>query len=106
MSTAERLWSVIAWKQVLYCLFILTLALLATHAFAGTTGAELKPAADKVAGLIGGWGGKLLCLCSLALGVLGSLVKFNPYLIAGCFGVCVVTALGVAVINASVTALI
>jgi hypothetical protein len=77
-----------------------------SYAYAGTTGAELRPAAEKLSGLIGGWGGKTICLCSLVLGIIGSAIKFNPYAVAGCMGTCVVSGLGVAVVNASITALI
>lgn len=83
-----------------------SLMIFVNYAFAGTGGGELQPAAQKVAGLISGWGGKLICMVSLLLGVLGSAMRFNPYLVAGFFGTCLFSALGVAIVNASVTALI
>jgi hypothetical protein len=91
-----------------FLLLIITLALCLffSHAYAGTDGAELQPAVAKVQGLIGGWGGKLLCLISLGLALIGSVLKFNPYVIVGCLGVCITTALGVGLVNAMVTALI
>lgn len=93
-------------KTYLQPVLTVILMLAATHAFAGTDGGELQPAAQKVAGLISGWGGKLICMVSLLLGVLGSAMRFNPYLVAGFFGTCLFSALGVAIVNSSVTALI
>jgi hypothetical protein len=90
---------------LLFC-FILTLFMMAPDVFAGTDGQELQPAVTKVQGLIGGWGGKLICLISLALSLIGSVLKFNPYVIVGCLGVCLTAALGVGMVNTIVTALI
>lgn len=89
-----------------FILLMLTLFLYSWHAYAGTTGAELRPAAEKLAGLIGGWGGKTICLTSLTLGLIGLVGRFNPYLVTGSFGTCIVSGLGVSVVNATVTALI
>lgn len=89
-----------------YIFLLLILFLFSWHAFAGTTGAELRPAAEKLAGLIGGWGGKTICLTSLTLGLIGLVGRFNPYLVTGSFGTCIVSGLGVSVVNATVTALI
>lgn len=96
-------------SKVYTCFFIfllLPLFLYSWHAYAGTTGAELRPAAEKLAGLIGGWGGKTICLTSLTLGLIGLVGRFNPYLVTGSFGTCIVSGLGVSVVNATVTALI
>lgn len=89
-----------------YIFLLFILFFFSWHAFAGTTGAELRPAAEKLAGLIGGWGGKTICLTSLTLGLIGLVGRFNPYLVTGSFGTCIVSGLGVSVVNATVTALI
>lgn len=89
-----------------FIFLLLMLFLFSWHAYAGTTGAELRPAAEKLSGLIGGWGGKTICLTSLTLGLIGLVGRFNPYLVTGSFGTCIVSGLGVSVVNATVTALI
>jgi len=74
--------------------------------YAGQDGGQLKEAHAALGNIIGGYGGKIVALSSLALGLIGSAVRFNPYAIAGCFGTCMAASLGVSVVNNTITALI
>ena len=70
MALSSRPYHKISSHFLKYLFFLgcmILIFLVAPHAFAGTDGAELKPAADKISGLIGGWGGKLVCMVSLLM---------------------------------------
>lgn len=76
------------------------------EAMAGNTGAEFKPAWDKFEDLIGGFGGKMIAGVSLAIALIGSALRFNPYLVFGALGTGITAAFGTAVLGKVVTAII
>lgn len=79
---------------------------LAPETMAGTTGAEFKPAWDKFVELIGGFGGKMVAGVSLAVALVGSALRFNPYLVFGSLGVGITAAFGTTVLDKVVGAII
>jgi len=99
-------------KQVMINSLTITIVIIAINilasndVLAGQDGAQLKEAHAALGNIIGGYGGKLVALTSLGVGLVGSVLRFNPYAIVGCFGTCLAASLGVSVINNTVTALI
>lgn len=89
--------------RVLFTISLLLL-LFQTSSYAGTDGAELSGAYDKIVGLIGGIGGKIISIVSGVLGLTGMAVKFNPTAIYSFLG----TAIGVGslsfIVDTTVTA--
>lgn len=80
--------------------------IIAPDTMAGNTGAEFKPAWDKFEDLIGGFGGKMIAGVSLAIALIGSALRFNPYLVFGALGTGITAAFGTAVLGKVVTAII
>lgn len=71
-------------------LVILSLVLLLNNsAIAGTDGQELASAYNKLTGIIGGIGGKIIAFFSGVMGLIGCTVKFNPVAIMSFFGVAI-----------------
>lgn len=76
------------------------------EALAGTTGAEFQPAWQRFEGLISGFGGKMIAGVSLGIALIGSALRFNPYLVFGALGTGITAAFGTAVLDRVVTAVI
>lgn len=79
---------------------------MAPDSMAGTDGAEFKPAYDKFTQLITGFGGKMVAGVSLATAIVGSALRFNPYLIFGSIGVGLASTFGIKVLDTIVGAII
>lgn len=77
-----------------------------TDSMAGTTGVEFKGAWDKVVALIDGYGGKMIAGVALATALLGSVLRFNPYVVFGALGVGITASVGTSIIGSTVTAII
>ena len=98
-------------KVLIPAIGLIAITLVAPEAFAATAmqskitaiNTELAGASTMIEGLIHGGGGKVVALVSLLLAILGSVMKFNPYLIAGSLAVAVTAGVGPAIINAMFT---
>jgi hypothetical protein len=77
-----------------------------SSAFAGTDGQELSGAYDKLVGIVGGVGGKIVALVSGALGLVGCAVKFNPTAILSFLGVSIGVGSVSFIVDSTVTALL
>jgi hypothetical protein len=73
-------------------------------AFAGTDGAELQGAYDKLVGFIAGIGGKIIALISGLFGIVGCVAKFNPPAIFTFFGVAIGVGSVGTIVDTTVTA--
>ena len=93
-------------KQVLFISAAVLLLVMAPDSFASTTGAEFKGAWDKMVGVIDGFGGKMIAGVALATVLLGSVLRFNPYVVFGALGVGITASVGTGIIGATVTAVI
>lgn len=78
----------------------------AGEAMAGKTGAEFQPAWQKFEELIGGFGGKMIAGVALGIALIGSALRFNPYLVFGALGVGLTAAFGTTVLDKVVTAIV
>ena len=78
----------------------------AGEAMAGKTGAEFQPAWLKFEELISGFGGKMIAGVSLGIALIGSALRFNPYLVFGALGTGITAAFGTTVLDKVVTAII
>lgn len=72
--------------------------------FAGTNGAELKSAYDTLTGYLTGYAGKIISIVSWALGIVGSIAKFNTTAILTSFGVAITTTVAPLFVDATITA--
>ncbi|MDR0422970.1 MAG: hypothetical protein LBH46_00075 [Rickettsiales bacterium] len=94
-------------KKHLFDILFLSIVLLLfiSPSFAGTEGEELSGAYDKLKGIVGGIGGKIVALLSGALGLIGCAVKFNPGAILSFLGVSIGVGSVSMIVDTTVTAL-
>jgi type IV secretory pathway VirB2 component (pilin) len=93
-------------KVLVYLVLLAVVLNLSTSsAFAGTDGAELQTAYDKILGLFKGMFGKLLALTSFVIGTTNCVVKFNPYVFFGSFGTALATGVVPYILDATITAI-
>lgn len=88
------------------CSILMFALAIAPDTMAGTTGEEFKPAWDKFVEIIGGFGGKMLAGVSLGIALIGSALRFNPYLVFGALGTGITAAFGTTVLDKVVTAIV
>lgn len=79
---------------------------LITSAIAGNDGQELVSVYDKLTGIIGGIGGKIIAFFSGVMGLIGCTVKFNPVAIMSFFGVAIGIGSLSAIVESTVTCLL
>lgn len=75
-------------------------------AYAGTDGAELSSAFDKMLGLITGTGGRIIVLTGAAFALITSMIKFNVVGLISSLGIGIAIGVLGPVINATVTVLL
>ncbi|MDR1926362.1 MAG: hypothetical protein LBQ13_01570 [Endomicrobium sp.] len=85
---------------------IVLLVILTDLSFAGTDGAELQGAYDKLTGIVGGVGGKIVALVSGTIGLIGCVVKFNPAAILSFLGVSIGVGSVSYIVDSTVSALL
>jgi hypothetical protein len=96
-------------KKINYSFLLLAITLIvisSTNSFAGTDGAELNTAYEKLSGLIGGTGGKLIMGGSLITALVAWAQKANPLVIGTPIFIGIATAVATGVIDATVTSLL
>jgi hypothetical protein len=70
-----------------------------TTTTSGSSTDMLKPAYDSLVGIVGGGFAKIISLTSLAFGLVGSAMRFNPAAIGSAFGVSIAAGVGPSVME-------
>jgi hypothetical protein len=73
---------------------------------AAASASALDPAYDKLNGIVSGSFAKIISLTSLAFGLVGSAMRFNPAAIGSAFGVSIAAGVGPSVMGSVLGALI
>lgn len=105
-SIKQKIFSEENFKALALCGMCAVALSVTPEAFAGDTGTEFQATYDKMVGMISGFGGKMIAGISLATALIGSVLRFNPYIVFGALGTGITASVGTSIIDATVTALI
>lgn len=105
MKNSKKFKSTFVKNSLVLLTFVLVL-LLSTNSFAGTDGQELQTAYDKLTGIVGGIGGKIVALFSGVMCLIGCAVKFNGAAILSFFGVAVGVGTVSYIVDSTVTCML